>query len=226
MCADSTDSVDSRKGPTLNKSLSVVLPIHNAQSSLTQNIELLLDVLSDLTSDFQIVIVDDASTDLSAEVAADISSRYPQVNLLSNRERLGIDQSVERGRESARGEMVFVHNGTEPMNLDAIAMQYRAKRPAGSVLSMPKPIDESLVERLVHWGDSIDKGHRSSRPERSGLESEFADEQSVLDQAEQLVGEGRRMMRLSDPRDTHHVPAHLRPNRRELENREKEEFWF
>ena len=54
---------------TRAKSLSVVVPVHNAERNLTQRIGRLLEVLPDLVAKFEVLIVDDGSADQTMEVA-------------------------------------------------------------------------------------------------------------------------------------------------------------
>ena len=57
----------------MNKSLTIVLPVHNGESKLRSCVREILEVASDMTSAFGILIVDDGSTDATYEVAEELS---------------------------------------------------------------------------------------------------------------------------------------------------------
>lgn len=59
----------SSRGRLLTRTLSVLLPVHNAQATLEADIGQMLDVLPELTHDFHLMILDDGSTDATCEVA-------------------------------------------------------------------------------------------------------------------------------------------------------------
>ncbi len=65
----------------MNQSLSVLLPVHNAQATLESDVATILDVLPELSRDFDVVIIDDASTDATWEIAEDLACRYPQITI-------------------------------------------------------------------------------------------------------------------------------------------------
>ena len=52
-----------------NKSLTIVLPVHNGESRLTQFAGEILELASELTPHFSILVVDDGSTDDTSAVA-------------------------------------------------------------------------------------------------------------------------------------------------------------
>ncbi len=96
--------------------LSVVVPVHNAERTLTATVAELLDGLADLTSRFEILIVDDGSTDQTEEVAHELTQRYPQVMVVRHAERRGIEASAQTGVVNTTGEVVVVHAGQSLVN--------------------------------------------------------------------------------------------------------------
>ena len=73
----------------MDLSLSIVLPVHNAQNTLACDVHLLLELLPDITPRFEILIVDDASSDHTEEIAHELSLQYPQVRVKRHLRRQG-----------------------------------------------------------------------------------------------------------------------------------------
>jgi hypothetical protein len=100
----------------LNKSLTIVLPVHNAETRLRKNVAELLELASELTAKFGVLIIDDGSTDATFEVAAELATHYPQVSVRRNRQCRGLGASLDYARRRVRTDAVIVHDGVTPIN--------------------------------------------------------------------------------------------------------------
>ncbi len=58
---------------------------------------------------FEIIVVNDASTDNSLEILKGIAAKHPIVRILANERNLGVCRTMNRGLEAARGEYVLFH---------------------------------------------------------------------------------------------------------------------
>ena len=78
-----------------------------------RHLRVLLEALSKQTfSDFEVVLVDDASTD---ESVAWVETDHPDVRILVNRRNLGFAASCNQGADAAHGRVLaFLNNDTEP----------------------------------------------------------------------------------------------------------------
>ena len=70
--------------------ISVVMPVHNALPFLDESIN---SILAQTLSDFEFVILDDASTDGSVELLREWSQRDKRIHLHESKERLGVSGS-------------------------------------------------------------------------------------------------------------------------------------
>jgi glycosyltransferase involved in cell wall biosynthesis len=90
--------------------LSVVLTVHNAEKTLAGHVARMLDVLPDLTSQFELLIVDDGSTDQTEEVAHELARNYPQLSVARHSSRLGADGAAKTALSKTTGELVILHD--------------------------------------------------------------------------------------------------------------------
>lgn len=67
----------------LDRRLTLLLPVRNAQASLNDHVSRILETVADLTTRFELVIVDRGSTDATSEVADELARRYPQVRAVT-----------------------------------------------------------------------------------------------------------------------------------------------
>jgi len=88
----------------MKASLSVLLPVHNAQSTVGDAIGRLLEILPELTNRFEIIVIDDGSSDATCEVADDWARHYPQVTFFRQATLSGWQAAVLKHAWRARGE--------------------------------------------------------------------------------------------------------------------------
>ena len=86
--------------------LSVVMPVYNEEASLAEVVEKLLL----LPHVLEIVIVDDCSTDQSAEVAQSLSNADPRVRLIRQQQNMGKTAALRSGFAETHGEIVIVQD--------------------------------------------------------------------------------------------------------------------
>jgi glycosyltransferase involved in cell wall biosynthesis len=92
----------------VQRSLSVLLPVKNAQATLTASVHDILDVLADSIDRFELLIIDDGSTDATGEIAHELTSHYPQVRVVYHGRPLGRDEALRTGLKRSQGEVVVV----------------------------------------------------------------------------------------------------------------------
>jgi hypothetical protein len=109
----------------LSKSLTIVLPVHNAENRLRRNVTDLLDLASELTSKFGVLIIDDGSTDSTFEVAEELAAHYPQVSVRRHRQTRGLGASIDYAQRRVRSDAVILHDGVSPINSQQVRNLWR-----------------------------------------------------------------------------------------------------
>jgi glycosyltransferase involved in cell wall biosynthesis len=143
----------------LNDSLSIVVPVSNAESALARQIHRLLDLLPDLTSRFEVVIVDDASVDHTVDVARELAAQFPQIRLIRHRQPLGTEAAVRTGLQWASGRTVFVQEDSaalSPTDLRRLwALRHDEELVMARAEQRPGIFDDQLLARLSQWGRKL-----------------------------------------------------------------------
>ena len=100
-----------RKGiAALERSLTVLLPVQDAQATLMETVEEVLEAAADLTDRFELLIIDDGSADATGEIAHELTRHYPQIRTIRHSRPMGREAALRSGLAESRGEMVFVRD--------------------------------------------------------------------------------------------------------------------
>ena len=84
--------------------LSVVIPTYNAEKIIEPTLKSVRDYLSKQSYDYEILVVNDGSTDKTAEVLSNLKSQIPNLKLLDNKENHGKGWVVKQGMTEAKGD--------------------------------------------------------------------------------------------------------------------------
>jgi glycosyltransferase involved in cell wall biosynthesis len=91
--------------------LSVVIPVHNEESSLLPLYDRLVGVIEIFEKSFEIIVVDDCSTDGSRELLANLVEHDERLRAVMLRRNFGQAAALAAGFEMARGRIVIAMDG-------------------------------------------------------------------------------------------------------------------
>ncbi len=97
-------------GGAVDRSLSVIIPAYNERENIEATLDNITTALEPLGLPHEILVVDDGSTDDTAERVEATAVRFPNVRLLKNDRNRGFGWSYRRGvEEAALAHVVMVH---------------------------------------------------------------------------------------------------------------------
>jgi glycosyltransferase involved in cell wall biosynthesis len=86
--------------------VSVVIPAYNAEKTLAMSVLSVLHQEKDERHRFEIIVVDDGSTDFTARVAETLAGRYPGLIRVIHQKNAGPAAARNAGIQAARGEYI------------------------------------------------------------------------------------------------------------------------
>ncbi len=91
--------------------ISVVIPVYNEEENIKLLHERLKEVLETLNMDYEILFVDDGSTDQSLSILEEIHAKDEKVTVLSLRRNFGQTAAFAAGFDFARGDIIVTMDG-------------------------------------------------------------------------------------------------------------------
>jgi glycosyltransferase involved in cell wall biosynthesis len=92
-------------------SISVFFPCYNEQDNVGQTVEKALGVMEKLNADFEIIIVDDGSSDDTGRIADEMAGREGRIKVVHHTRNLGYGAALQSGFKSATKQLVFYTDG-------------------------------------------------------------------------------------------------------------------
>ena len=90
------------------KKLSVIAPAYNEEENIIPLVEAFAKIREKLPSQFELIIVDDGSTDSTKEVAEKMASEYDFVKVVSYNKNRGKTYAVKAGLEATDGDYIVI----------------------------------------------------------------------------------------------------------------------
>jgi glycosyltransferase involved in cell wall biosynthesis len=145
--------------------LSVVVPLFNEEANIEPLVAEIHDVLGASGASYELLLIDDASSDKSPAILADLASSDPRIRVVRHRKNLGQSAALVSGFERARGEIVITLDAdlqNDPADIPRLLAELdqcdvvcgvRTNRQDNRIRKLSSKIANSVRNRLTH--DSI-----------------------------------------------------------------------
>ena len=140
--------------------LSVFFPAYNDSGTIASMVIRAVQAASELTPDFEVIVVNDGSSDATAEIADELARAYPNVRVVHHPSNRGYGGALQTGFRSATKELIFYTDGDaqyDPSELSALwaSMTADVDLVNGYKISRADPMHRILIGRLYHYIVSI-----------------------------------------------------------------------
>ncbi len=128
--------------------LSVVVPVYQVEDYLAECLD---SLLTQTYEHLEVILVDDGSTDRSADIARGYAERDPRV-LVVRQENAGLGAARNAGLARSTGDLVTFADSDDTVPTDAYRLMVAALRRSGSDFVVGALVrDEGGVERMRPW---------------------------------------------------------------------------
>jgi glycosyltransferase involved in cell wall biosynthesis len=98
-------------------SISLVFPLYNEEDYVLRAYDAAKDALAPITDDYEIVLVNDASTDRTSEIIESLRERDPRVKVVHNLVNLKLGGTLRAGYAAATKDLVLYTDADLPFDL-------------------------------------------------------------------------------------------------------------
>lgn len=102
-------------------SISAFFPAYNDENSITPLVEKVSAILQQVTNDYEVIVVNDGSSDGTADVLNELATRLPYLRVVHHPRNRGYGGALRSGFEHATKDMVFYTDGDGQYDVAEIA---------------------------------------------------------------------------------------------------------
>jgi glycosyltransferase involved in cell wall biosynthesis len=103
-----------------SRSLSIFFPCYNDAGTIATMVVKSDTVAKKLTDDYEIIVIDDGSSDGSRELLTSLQSSYPQLKLVFHEKNRGYGGALRSGFENSTKELIFYTDGDAQYDVDEL----------------------------------------------------------------------------------------------------------
>lgn len=91
--------------------LSIVVPLYNEEESIAHLVEAVRDAMRPWRDDWELVLVDDGSSDGTVRLAGELARQEPRVRIIALARNYGQSTAMQAGFDHARGDIIVSMDG-------------------------------------------------------------------------------------------------------------------
>ncbi len=134
-----------------NVSISVFFPCYNEQDNITRVVEQALTVLEKLNADFEVIIVNDGSSDSTGQIADEIAGQKDRVKVVHHGTNLGYGAALQTGFKAATKELVFYTDGDGQFDINEMPPLLRLMEQYDIVSCYRLNRQDNLIRKINGW---------------------------------------------------------------------------
>ncbi len=139
-------------GWLLNASLSVVLPIYNEAAVIQVTVERVVRVLDGWVRDFEVILVNDGSTDETGAILAALAVREPRLRLVTHARNQGYGAALVDGFAAASKALLFFMDSDGQFDICDLARLAPFIAEYDAVLGYRLKRQDTWMRKLNAWG--------------------------------------------------------------------------
>jgi glycosyltransferase involved in cell wall biosynthesis len=142
--------------PTRPTGLSIFFPAYNDAGTIASLVITARRTAQKLTTDFEIIVVDDGSADNTPEITDELARTYPEVRVIHHPKNRGYGGALRTGFSSSEKELIFYTDGDaqyDPAELESLwpSMVAGVDLINGYKVSRSDPAHRIVIGKIYHW---------------------------------------------------------------------------
>ena len=135
--------------------LSVFFPAYNDSGTIASMVIRAVQAAAELTSDYEVIVVNDGSVDATPAIVDELARTYPRVRVVHHPKNRGYGGALQTGFRSATKELIFYTDGDAQYDPAELAVLWASMTPDadlvnGYKISRSDPLHRIIIGRVYH----------------------------------------------------------------------------
>jgi glycosyltransferase involved in cell wall biosynthesis len=133
-------------------SISVFSPCFNEEDNVEKLLNNMLDFIPKISTDYEIIIVDDGSTDATAELALQLAVDHPQIRVIRHKENKGYGAALRTGFENSSKDIIFFTDSDNQFDISEMTKLLPYIRDYDIVTGFRIQRRDNIVRKINEYG--------------------------------------------------------------------------
>ena len=150
-----TDAIENTSPamPLTTRGISVVLPAHNEEAVLAETLEKCMATLGEIAPDYEIIVVDDGSSDRTGAIAEEYAATNPHIRVVHNRPQRGYGGALIAGFNAMTRPLAFFMDADGQFDIRDLALLLPLRKQGHrAVLGYRLHRQDSPLRKVNAWG--------------------------------------------------------------------------
>lgn len=140
--------------------LSIFFPAYNDGGTIASMVLSAILVAEELTTDYEIIVIDDGSSDFTPQILDRLAADYPRVRVIHHQGNKGYGGALRSGFDAATKELIFYTDGDAQYDVRDLRVLYPLMTPETDIaqgwkISRADPWYRKVIGRIYHHVVSI-----------------------------------------------------------------------
>jgi glycosyltransferase involved in cell wall biosynthesis len=145
----------------LNETLSILIPVYNEEGNLSLLYEKLVAALKKVGRPYEVIFVDDGSSDGTMEILLDLREKNPNVKIISFSRNFGQTAALSAGIDSSKGDIIIPMDGDLQNDPEDILMLLQKIEEGYDVVSgwrkdrkdpfLTRRLPSMIANKIISW---------------------------------------------------------------------------
>jgi len=136
----------------MGKSISIILPAYNEEKNISRAVEASDNVLASLVDDYEIIVVDDGSSDRTRDVVQELSRGRDNLRCLSHDTNRGYGAALKTGLKNAGKDLLFFTDSDLQFDITELAMLMKWIDTHDIVIGYRRKRMDHPGRKVLGWG--------------------------------------------------------------------------